>query len=107
MSRASLLRERLARPGLLYRLAFAAALMHLENLVWYGALIVACGVFYQRFARPAWVAGLATALYAFDHAHAGPVAWIANRNAIASACFGVLAVIWHDRAGARSQGPAV
>ena len=82
-----------------------AWLMHLENLTWYAALVVACGVFYRRFLSVAWVAGLATVLYAFDHSHAGPVSWIANRNALMSALFGVLSLLAHDgwrRAGRRA-----
>ena len=73
-----------------------AWLMHLENLVWYAALVVACGVFYRRFVAVAWIAGLATALYAFDQFHAAPIAWIANRNALMSTLFGVLSVLAHD-----------
>ncbi len=73
-----------------------AWLMHLENLAWYAALVVACGAFYGRFLRVAWIAGLATFLYAFDHSHAGPVAWIANRNALMSMLFGVLSLLAHD-----------
>ncbi len=73
-----------------------AWLMHLENLIWYAALVVACGALYRRFLPIAWVAGLATILYAFDHSHAGPVAWIANRNGPMSALFGVLSLLAHD-----------
>ncbi len=73
-----------------------AWLMHFENLLWYAALVVACGAFYRRFVSVPWVAGLATVLYAFDHTHAGPVAWIANRNAIMSTLLGVLSVLAHD-----------
>ncbi len=73
-----------------------AWLMHLENLAWYAALVVACGVFYRRFVAVAWIAGLATALYAFDQFHAAPIAWIANRNALMSTLFGVLSVLAHD-----------
>ncbi len=75
----------------------AAWLMHLENLVWYAGLVLVSAALYRRFTRPGWVAGLATALYALDHAHAAPVAWIANRNAIMSALLGVLAMLAHDR----------
>jgi hypothetical protein len=80
----------------------SAWLMHLENLAWYAALVVACGALYRRFFPVAWVAGLATVCYALDYSHAAPVAWIANRNALMSALFGVLAVIAHD--GWRRQG---
>ncbi|HEX3771458.1 MAG TPA: hypothetical protein VHV30_11355 [Polyangiaceae bacterium] len=75
----------------------AAWLMHLENLAWYGALVVTVGAFYRRFVSVAWVAGFAAACYAFDQAHAYPVAWVANRNAIMAAFFGVVAVLAHDR----------
>ena len=80
-----------------------AWLMHLENFVWYAALIVACAALYRRFVPVAWVAGLAVDLYAFDPSHAGPVAWIANRNALMSTLFGVLALLAHDawRSGGR------
>jgi hypothetical protein len=75
----------------------AAWLMHLENVAWYGALVLASGALYRRFAGAPWIAGLATALYAFDHAHATPVAWIANRNALMAALLGVMALLAHDR----------
>jgi hypothetical protein len=75
----------------------AAWLMHLENLAWYGALVLACAALYRRFIPIAWVAGFATAYYAFDQAHAFPAAWVANRNALMSALFGVLSLLAHDR----------
>jgi hypothetical protein len=81
----------------------AAWLMHLENLAWYGALILACAALYRRFFPAPWLAAFAGALYAFDHAHAGPAAWVANRGAIMSALFGVLALIAHDRWRARGS----
>ncbi len=90
-----------------------AWLMHLENLAWYAGLVAACGALYRRFLRVAWVAGLATFLYAFDQSHAGPVAWIANRNALMSMLFGVLYLLAHDgwRRGRRRAlgfaGPAL
>ena len=43
------------------------------------------------------VAGLAALLYALDDAHAMPVAFLANRNAIVSASLGVLSLWSHDR----------
>jgi hypothetical protein len=77
----------------------AAWLMHLENLV------LACAAFYRRFISTPWVAGFATAYYAFDHAHAYPVAWVANRNALMSTFFGVLSLLAHDRWRARRRLP--
>jgi hypothetical protein len=75
----------------------AAWLMHLENLAWYAALVLACAALYRRFLPVAWVAGFATAYYAFDQAHAFPAAWVANRNALMSTLFGVLSLLAHDR----------
>jgi hypothetical protein len=75
----------------------AAWLMHLENLAWYGALVLACAALYRRFIAVPWVAGLATVCYAFDQAHAYPAAWIANRNALMAAFFGVVSLAAHHR----------
>jgi hypothetical protein len=74
-----------------------AWLMHLENLAWYAALVAACAAFYRPLFERRWVAGLAAFLYAFDHAHAAPVAWVANRNAVMSTLFGVLSLTAHQR----------
>jgi hypothetical protein len=72
-------------------------LMHLHNLLWYAALIVAVGWLYREHIQPLWLVGLSTLLYAVDGAHAFPAAWVANRNACVAAFFGVLAVIAHGR----------
>jgi hypothetical protein len=82
----------------------AAWLMHLENVAWYAGLILACGALYRRLIATPWVAGLATAFYAFNHAHAFTVSWIANRNALMSIFFGVLSLLAHDRWRARGPG---
>jgi hypothetical protein len=82
--------------------------MHLENVLWYGGALVACAAFYRRFIDTQWMVGLATFLYAFDHVHAGPVAWIANRSAVMATLFGLLCVVTHDlwrRAGRRGCAP--
>ncbi len=82
-------------------------LMHLQSLLWYALLVTALGALYRRLvaAMPAserpqpWVlAGLALLLYAFDDAHAINVAWIAARNSIIGALFGVLALLAFVRA---------
>lgn len=81
----------------------AAWLMHVENLAWYAALVLACATLYRRFITVPWVAGFATAYYAFDHAHAYPAPWLTNRNALMSTFFGVLSVLAHDRWRARRR----
>jgi hypothetical protein len=71
-------------------------LMHLQSLIWFGAVIAAVTVLYRRLMGPTWVAGLAALLYAVDDAHGLPVAFLANRNALLSTFFGVLSILAHD-----------
>jgi hypothetical protein len=75
-----------------------AWLMHLESLLVYGVAVAAAAAVYRRVIGAGWVAVLATALYALDDAHALPVAWIANRNALLATVFGIAAIAAHDRA---------
>jgi len=75
-------------------------LMHVQSLAWFALLIWAAAVFYRRVMRgavPAWVAGLAALLFTLDDAHALPAGWLANRNELLAALFGILALILHDR----------
>jgi hypothetical protein len=74
----------------------SARLMHVHSLLWFAALVAAAALLYRRLMAPAWLAGLAALLYAIDDAHAGPAAWIANRNALIACLFGVLCLIAHD-----------
>lgn len=76
----------------------AAWLMHAQSLAWYGALVVVVGALLRRWLGPTWVAGLGTLLFAIDDAHATPVGWIAQRNALVSATLVVLVLVIHDRA---------
>lgn len=75
-------------------------LMHVQSLAWFALLIWAVAVLYRRMMAPtlaAWVAALAALLFTIDDAHAMPVVWVANRNTLIAAFFGVLALIAHDR----------
>jgi len=76
----------------------AAWAMHLQSLAWYAGLVVGVGVLLRRWLGPTWVAGLGTLFYALDDAHATPVGWIAQRNALVSATLVVLVLVVHDRA---------
>ncbi len=85
--------------------------MHLENLAWYGLLVLAVGALYRRVlavpAFPAWTSGLAVLAYAVDDAHGHAVGWIMNRSAVMAALFGVIAMGSLDRwrrAGFRAGG---
>ncbi len=75
----------------------AFPVMHLHSLLWYAALVLVAGCLYRRIAGPTWIAGLAALLYAVDDAHAAPAAWLANRNILLATCFGLLALLAHDR----------
>jgi hypothetical protein len=72
-------------------------LMHVQSVLWYGALVVATAFLYRRFISITWVAGLAALLYAIDDAHGTPVGFLANRNAVMATLFGVLTLIIHDK----------
>lgn len=71
------------------------ALMHLQNILWYGLLIWLLAGLYRRLIAPAWVAGVASLLYLMDDAHGITVGWICNRNAMMAACFGLLVIQSH------------
>ncbi len=82
-------------------------LMHAESVSWYALLVFSTAHLYARVlgaAAPAGgaahapgVAGLAALLYAFDPGHGLPAGWLANRNAVMAAAFGVLSLLAHDR----------
>jgi len=71
-------------------------LAHCQSLLWYGVLILAAAQLFKRLLPLPWMAALATFFYAIDDAHAHPVGWLANRNAILATLFGVLSVVAHD-----------
>ena len=71
--------------------------MHLQSLAWYGGLCLLAGLFYRRLCGDGRIALLAALLYAVDDLHSTPAAWIANRNTTMAGCFGLLALLAHDR----------
>lgn len=89
-------------------LAEATWAMHAVSLALYAALVVVVHRWLTRLlvlaaepsasARGRAVVGLATALYALDSNHALSAGWLAQRNSILAAIFGVLAIDAHDRA---------
>jgi len=73
------------------------SLMHAQSILWYGLLVLCVALLYRRFATTVAVAAIAALLFAFDDTHATPVGFLANRNALIAATFGVLALLAHDR----------
>jgi hypothetical protein len=72
-------------------------LMHAHNVAWLAWLLAWTAILYRRLIAIPFVAGLAALLYALDDAHGMPVAFLANRNALVAASFGVLTLWSHDR----------
>ncbi|HJS73000.1 MAG TPA: hypothetical protein VJ921_01850, partial [Vicinamibacteria bacterium] len=75
----------------------SSVLMHAQSVLWLAGLVAVTALLYRRLIAAPMVAGLAALLYALDDAHGMPVAFLANRNAILAAFFGVLSVWLHDR----------
>lgn len=75
----------------------ATWVMHLENVLLYGLLILVVGRVLQRLFGPGPIAGLACLLFAIDELHATAVMWISGRNTILAALFGMLALAAHMR----------
>ncbi len=80
----------------------SAPLQHAHSLLWHFALILAAALLYRRLMGPTTLAGAAALFYAVDHTHGFAVGWIANRNALVAAFFGVLCLLAHHRA--RGEG---
>ena len=76
--------------------ADSSVLMHAHSIVWFALLLAAVCALYRRFHTPG-IAGLALLLYAFDDARGMVLSFVANRNALIAAVFGVWALIVHDR----------
>ncbi len=81
-------------------------LWHLHSLAWYAALIAVVGLVLRRLCEHS-VAALAQFLFAIDGGHWTPVGWLANRNALVAATFGLIAVWCHLRVQQRQWKPGL
>ena len=73
-------------------------LMHAHSLIWLAMVVGFTACFYRRMLGATWVAGVAALVFAVDDARGATVGFIANRNVLVAATFGVPALIAHDRA---------
>jgi hypothetical protein len=73
------------------------ALMHAHSLFWLGAAVALTATFYRRMEGATWAAGVAGLLFAVDDARGATAGFLANRNVLVAATFGVAALICHDR----------
>jgi hypothetical protein len=74
-----------------------AAWMHAHSIAWYAALAAAVALLYRRMMGATLAALLAALMFVMDDAHALPVGWLASRNSVIAATFGVLAILAHGR----------
>lgn len=72
-------------------------LMHFHSLLWLAAAVLGAARLYRRLFGAAWIAGLATLLFAVEDAHGMAAVWLANRNAMIGLVFGLLALLAHHR----------
>jgi hypothetical protein len=80
---------------------------HLHSLAWFAGCIAAAALLYRSLFGATAAAALALWCFALDDAHAMPIAWLANRNALVSALFGILAfaaLVKHTRPEADGGG---
>ena len=73
------------------------ALQHVQSLLWFAFTVVLVGVLYRRVHGATAVAGLAVLLFAIEDAHAWPIGWLANRNALIALVFSLIALLAHIR----------
>jgi hypothetical protein len=74
-----------------------AAWMHAHSVAWYALLAAAVALLYRRMMGATLAALLASLMFVIDDAHALPVGWLASRNAVVAATFGVLTILAHRR----------
>lgn len=71
--------------------------MHLQSLAWFAAVVALAATLLRQVPAGPAAGALAALLFAVDDAHGLPAGWIANRNALLGACFGLLALLLHHR----------
>lgn len=74
-----------------------AWLAHLHNVLWWGLTILTVGGLLREIHGPRAVAALGLLLFVLEDAHAWPIWWISNRNALVALCLGALAAWGHVR----------
>ncbi len=70
----------------------SAVLQHAHSLLWAGLMTWCAARLAREEASTPLAAGLAAVVFAVEDAHAIPVSWLANRNALLTTTFSILAV---------------
>ena len=68
--------------------------MHAQSLFWLGSAVTVTAVFYRRMMGTTWVTGIAGLLFAVDDARGATAGFLANRNVLVAATFGVSALVF-------------
>ncbi|MDD9968844.1 MAG: hypothetical protein OXR73_21565 [Myxococcales bacterium] len=71
--------------------------MHAQSLLWFFLLVGAACLLYRAFWGATTLTLVAAGCYAVDHTHGFAVGWIANRNAVIAAFFGVAGLLCYRR----------
>ena len=71
------------------------ALMHLQNIAWYAAILFVLTLNYRRIMGAAWPAGFAALLFLLDGNTFFPVAFVANRGFILALFCGLMCLYEH------------
>lgn len=82
------------------------AAQHLVSIVWAAAIVIVGCAVYRRLMGAAWPAGLAALFFAIDPGHAVAAGWVAARNSLLAAFFGLAALWAHDRWRREGDGRA-
>ena len=82
------------------------ALMHAQNLFWLATAVAAVALLFRQVMGATVISLVAGLLYAVDDCHGPVVGFIANRNVLIAATFGVLAIVCHHRARGTGSWPA-
>jgi len=85
----------------------SAPLQHAHSLVFHFGLVFLATRLYRNLLGTTSVAGLAAFMYAFDQAHGFAAGWIANRNALICAFFGIASLLAQHRLREASARPAL
>ncbi|MDC3954768.1 hypothetical protein KEG38_49140 [Polyangium jinanense] len=81
--------------------------MHAESILVFAATAFFAALLYRRLLGATVAAGIAALIFAVDDAHSTDIGWVANRHAVLSTLFGVLALVAHDRARRDGWKPGV
>lgn len=77
--------------------------MHLENCLIYAVTVWLAVTLYKQLGLSNAGLGLAALFFGLDGAIATSVGWIAGRNTLLAACFGLACILLHDRARREQQ----